>query len=185
MSTKLSCSPPHAPNLGLTDKERGAVISLLDRALANEVILLIKTRKMHWDIGGPQFLTLHQLWGAQRAELDGMTDVIAERIRVLGGYPTATATGFLQLTSLAEHPGSVPRATAAVCFLLTDHELVIQDLRTTIDACEASHDRGTAELLTRVMRAHETMAWTLRSLVSGSAVTAEGDAFAEVVPALA
>jgi len=51
-------------NIGLTETQRQGVIDLLNHDLADSYLLLVKTKKYHWDVVGPQFMTLHKLWQA-------------------------------------------------------------------------------------------------------------------------
>jgi starvation-inducible DNA-binding protein len=162
-------------NIGLTDEQRQGVIDLLNRDLADAYLLLVKTKKFHWDVVGPQFLTLHKLWEGHYNALTINIDALAERIRTLGGYPIGTMKGFLGLTSLSEHPGDVPMATGMVEILIGDHEQVVCNLREHIDQCSDSfHDEGTADFLTGLMEQHEQIAWMLRSFIEGDAVVANG-----------
>ena len=84
-------------NIGLTDRQRTGVIDLLNHDVADAYLLLVKTKKYHWDVVGPQFMTLHKLWEEQYAALSDSIDLVAERIRSLGGYPVGTMAGCLQL----------------------------------------------------------------------------------------
>jgi starvation-inducible DNA-binding protein len=162
-------------NIGLTDQQRQGVIDLLNRDLADAYLLLVKTKKFHWDIVGPQFLTLHKLWEEHYATLTVNIDACAERIRALGGYPIGTMKGYLELASLREHPGDVPMATGMVDILIEDHEQVIRNLRAHIDRCSSDfHDQGTADFLTGLMEQHEQIAWMLRSFIEGEALVAKG-----------
>jgi starvation-inducible DNA-binding protein len=162
-------------NIGLTDQQRHGVIDLLNRDLADAYLLLVKTKKFHWDVVGPQFLTLHKLWEEHYNILTENIDACAERIRTLGGYPVGTMQGFLELTSLSEHPGNVPMATGMVDILLENHEQVTRNMRDHINLCsEEFHDQGTADFLTGLMEQHEQIAWILRSFIEGEAVVASG-----------
>jgi starvation-inducible DNA-binding protein len=161
-------------NIGLTPKQRDGSIKELNRTLANEMLLLIKTRKVHWDIVGPQFLVLHKLLDEQYALLAKVVDDVAERVRALGGYPVGTAAGFLSHGFIKEHPGKVLRATGAIEMLLEDHELMIVHQREAADRCEEhQRDRGTVDFLTRLLQGHEAMAWMLRSFVEGEVTKAD------------
>lgn len=158
-------------NIGLTDEQRQGVIRLLNNDLADTYLLLIKTRKYHWDVVGPQFRSLHELWQEQYEAIADNIDDFAERIRMLGGYPAGTAERFLQLTSIKEHPGDVPAPATMVARLADDHEQIIRNLRDHIDQCSDNfHDEGTADFLTGVMEEHEEMAWMLRSFIEGESV---------------
>lgn len=163
-------------NIGLTDEQREGVVDLLNKDLSDAYLLLIKTKKYHWDVTGPQFRTLHQLWEEQYQALTLSIDSVAERVRTLGGYPVGTAEGFLKLASIQEHAGDVPTATQMVSNLVEDHEQVIRNLREHVDQCsDQFSDQGTADFLTGLMEAHEEMAWMLRSFIEGESVKADGN----------
>ncbi|BAY23368.1 ferritin Dps family protein [Calothrix sp. NIES-2100] len=158
-------------NIGLTEQQRQGVINLLNQDLADAYVLLVKTKKYHWDVVGPQFRTLHQLWEEHYETLTVNIDALAERIRALGGYPVGTLEGFLQIASLKEHAGQVPAATEMVANLVQDHEQVIRNFREHVDRSgEEFHDQGTADFLTGLMEQHEEMAWMLRSFIEGQAL---------------
>ncbi|MGF1458943.1 MAG: Dps family protein [Leptolyngbyaceae cyanobacterium] len=165
-----------AINIGLSDEQRQGVVDILNKCLADTYLLLIKTKKYHWDVIGPQFRTLHELWEEQYEAMTESIDAIAERARTLGGYPLGTAEGFLKHTSLREHPGDLPSANEMVARLVTDHEQIIRNLREAVDAtAEQFHDEGTSDFLTGLMEAHEEMAWMLRSFLEGQSLDASGD----------
>ncbi len=173
-------------NIGLSDAELAGSIRVLNRVLANESVLAAKTKKFHWDVVGPQFMTLHELWDDQYEKLAEYQDRVAERVRTLGGFPVGTLAGFLRHTTLDEYPGDVPSATEAIAKLLQDHEHVVRDLREGIDECEEAHgDKGTADFLTGMMQEHEKMAWMLRSFLQGESVMSDGETVRGPVPALA
>jgi starvation-inducible DNA-binding protein len=162
-------------NIGLTQEQCQGVIELLNQDLANSYLLLVKTKKYHWDVVGPQFRSLHQLWEEQYQALTESIDSIAERVRTLGGYPVGTMQGFLQITSLKEHPGNLPTAGEMVQRLVEDHETIIRSLRDHVDKCDEDfHDAGTADFLTGLMEAHEEMAWMLRSFIEGESLHPDG-----------
>ena len=59
----------HKINIGLTEEQRQGVMNLLNQDLADAYVLLVKTKKYHWDVVGPQFRTLHKLWEEHYQEL--------------------------------------------------------------------------------------------------------------------
>src|SRR5688572_30862204 len=96
------------PNIGLNDFQRQVPTSVLSELLADQYVLSMKARKYHWNVVGPQFKTLHDLFEAHYSSLDEMVDQVAERIRALGNNAPGTMTEFLKLTALAEQPGGYP-----------------------------------------------------------------------------
>ncbi len=154
-------------NIGLTEEQRLGSVNLLNRDLSDMYILLIKTKKYHWDVRGEQFRTLHKLWEEQYETLTENIDACAERVRALGSYPVGTAKDFIELTTLEENSNNIPKSEEMVQNLLHDHEQVIRNLREHINTCsEQFKDEGTADFLTGLMEQHEEMAWMLRSFIA-------------------
>lgn len=163
-------------NIGLSDEQRQGVVNLLNQDLSDTYLLTIKTKKYHWDVVGPQFRTLHQLWEEHYEALSANVDAIAERVRMLGGYPLGTAEGFLKHASLREHPGDLPGANEMVSRLVADHEQVIRNLRDHVGQCGDKYgDEGSADFLTALMEQHEEMAWMLRSFLEGDQLKPSGE----------
>ena len=151
------------PNIGITAKNLKSLHDLLNKTLADEMILYIKTRKFHWNVSGESFMELHKLFEDQYKQLEKAIDEIAERVGKLGGMAMGTAKEFESSTQLKEAPGKNPSSKEMKAELLKDHETIIKSLRDAVDeADEKFKDAGTADLLTGLMRTHETIAWTLR-----------------------
>ena len=68
-------------NLGISDKNREAVVRLLCGIVSAEYVLYTKTRNYHWNVAGPQFHDLHKFFESQYEELDEIVDEVAERAR--------------------------------------------------------------------------------------------------------
>lgn len=150
-------------NIGISPKNLAAVNTLLNRVLADAVLLYTKTRKFHWNVSGNSFMELHKLFEDHYTKLEAAIDEIAERINKLGFKTPGTMAEFLATASLKEAPGKYPAQTDMIKELLKDHETVIIFLRKGIDDCDEKYkDKGTADFLTDLIREHETLAWTLR-----------------------
>jgi starvation-inducible DNA-binding protein len=152
------------PKIGLKDADRAAVVAILNRTLADEVVLYVKTRNYHWNVVGSDFGELHKFFEDQYDKIEDFMDDTAERARALGGHAVATLAEYLKATRLKESPGKYPEAEGMVKDLLGDHEALVQNLRKDLQTCQDKHgDSGTADFLTGLMEEHEKMAWMLRS----------------------
>jgi starvation-inducible DNA-binding protein len=173
-------------HIGLTDEQLRGSIDLLNAALCNESLLLIKTKKAHWDVVGPQFLTIHKMLDEQYERIAKSVDKIAERARALGGFPIGTAAGFLEGATLKEQPGMVPGATAILRGLLDDHEHVCCHLREAAGLADVRYgDRGTSDFLVALLQFHEEAAWMFRSFLEGASVQPEPRETRPAIPGLA
>jgi len=154
-------------NIGLDDGQRRGVIDILNRLLADEILLYIKTRNYHWNVEGPDFSETHKFFEEQYEQLDEIMDEVAERARMLGGRAAGAMGQYLELTQLTEDKGNTTGEKAMIGNLLNDHEAVIRRVRENIDAVgDKFHDAGTQDFLTGVMERHEKMAWMLRSYLA-------------------
>jgi starvation-inducible DNA-binding protein len=150
------------PNIGLDNDNRQSVVEILNKILANEVVLTLKTRSALWNVCGASYFELHTLFSNQTQQLTDISDEIAERVRVIGGVAVSSLKELVNFTRLEEQPGDIPD----VLHLLADHETSIRFLREDAKRCsEEYEDEGTFELLVSVMRRHEKMAWLLRTRV--------------------
>lgn len=151
------------PNIGLSAKNIAGLADLLTAVLSDAMILYVKTRKFHWNVSGNSFVELHELFESQYKQLEQSIDEIAERINKLGEKTPGTMQEFLDKGSLKESPGKYPSQQEMLKELLKDNEAVIVKLRKGIDESEEKFsDKGTADFLTDLLRAHETAAWKLR-----------------------
>ena len=151
-------------NIGIAERNREAVVEILNRLLSDEYVLYTKTRNYHWNVKGPEFSELHKFFESQYEELDEIVDETAERARALGGDSLGTLEEFLARTRLKESPGDYPDAKKMIADLLSDHETIIRELREDLQASiDTYQDMGTSDFLTGLMERHEKMAWMLRS----------------------
>lgn len=153
-------------NIGLSDKQREAVVKILNTVLADEFVLYTKSRRFHWNVEGPDFSELHDLFEKHYEQLGEIVDQVAERARALGGIAAGSLEEYLKLTRLKEEPGKSYDARGMIGALLADHEAVIRSLRKDLETCSKEHgDEGTMDFLTGLMQEHEKTAWMLRAYV--------------------
>jgi starvation-inducible DNA-binding protein len=151
---------------GIGDIERKDLAESLAHLLADTYTLYLKTHGYHWNVAGPAFPQLHDMFERQYRELAEAVDEIAERIRALG-HPAPSSYGELaRLSSIPDGP-LPPEASNMLRTLQTGHETLARTSRGFIGLAEQAGDHATADLLTERMRAHEKTAWMLRSTVAG------------------
>ena len=78
------------------------VIKGLYTVLADTYALTIKTHNYHWNVEGPGFASLHQLFENQYNELFEATDVLAERMRALDSKVNGGLAAFAKVSSIAD-----------------------------------------------------------------------------------
>ncbi|MEM7659752.1 MAG: DNA starvation/stationary phase protection protein [Bacteroidota bacterium] len=151
------------PNIGLAEDSIAQISDLLSVLLADEMVLLVKTKHFHWNVRGPHFKEYHELFDEHAALLNSYIDELAERIRMLGISSPGAMSQFLELATLEENHQDSPSAQAMLMELTDGHEHLIRSLRAGIELSSSLGDEGNADIMTAIMEAHEKMAWMLRS----------------------
>lgn len=152
------------PKIGIKSEHLAGVAKSLGKILADEMILVTKTRKAHWNVEGADFYSKHKFFEDLYNTLDEVIDEVAERIRSIGHFPPATLKEFLQLTHLTEASRGKNDSQGFIKELLSDHESIIIHIRENIDDyVTAFHDAGSSDFVTGLAEKHEKMAWMLRS----------------------
>lgn len=155
--------PVVAPQDGVLSIEtRQSVAEQLSRVLASSYAVYQKTHGYHWNVRGPYFAALHQLFSDQYNEIWTALDEIAERVRALGVLAPQTFSAYSNLTSIREGDGT-QNWEAMLEELLSDHEVVAEELRLTIRRAADLGDDATADLCTGRLAAHDKHAWMLRA----------------------
>ena len=152
-------------NIGISDNDRANIASGLSHLLADTYTLYLTTHNFHWNVTGPMFNTLHQMFMGQYTELWTAVDPIAERIRSLGHTAPGSYAQFSKLASLPDAPSAPPKALEMVRILVTGHEAVARTARQLFPLAGIASDEPTADLLTQRLTVHEQTAWMLRSLL--------------------
>ena len=138
--------------------------TILNRVLADEFVLYVKTRHAHWNVVGPEFYSLHKLFESQYEALSDVVDDVAERLRALDAMPVGTMADFLRLTGLQEAKGSGGQASALVRDLAADHTAEAEELTAVVGLAELQEaDPGTINFLTDLVQKHQKMAWMLKA----------------------
>ena len=154
-----------AIDTGISTKDRAAIAQGLSRLLADTYILYLKTHNFHWNVEGPMFQTLHQMFMDQYTEQWNAIDPIAERADALGHYAPGSYKQYVKLASIKETDG-VPSAEEMIRQLVEGQEAVVRTAREIFPTAESASDEPTADLLTQRMQTHEKTAWMLRSMLA-------------------
>jgi|GEM_PF-631165 len=137
----------------------------LNVLLANHAVLLIQTLKYHWDIVGREFHDYHLLFDKQYNQLFADMDLIAERVRAVGGMALGSMQQMLNAATLKEDTGDIIEPKQMIVRLLDQYEKLIAQIRDMIELLEAkTKDFGTKKMLEDLIEQHEKTAWMLRSL---------------------
>lgn len=143
-------------------KPNTQLIAGLHAALADTFLIYFKTHAYHWNVTGPNFGALHDFFGGQYKELWDAVDLIAERIRALGGVAPNSLEVLLKAARLTEARKHGNAATM-IKDLLADHEKLVGELTALAELADEYDDLATENMVVDRIEAHEKMAWMLRA----------------------
>jgi starvation-inducible DNA-binding protein len=151
-----------AVDIGLNETERAGSVAALRNVLGETYALYFKTHGYHWNVTGPRFKALHDLFMEQYTELWQALDVLAERIRALGAFAPGSGDEISSYATIKPDNG-VPDAEDMVNNLVRGHETIARVAKEGVKEAEAADDAVTADLLTQRAAIAEKTAWMLRS----------------------
>ena len=159
-----SKNTPPTIDIGIAEAQRKEIVAGLSALLADSYTLYLMTHNFHWNVTGPQFNSLHNMFMDQYTEQWNAIDVIAERIRALGFPAPGTYKEFVKLASIQEVEG-VPKANDMIRHLVAAQEATARTARKLFATGDKANDQPTADVLTQRIDVHEKTAWMLRSLL--------------------
>jgi starvation-inducible DNA-binding protein len=145
----------HATKNDLPESVRASVIELLQARLADAVDLSTQTKQAHWNVKGPNFIALHELFDKIHDEVEEYSDTIAERLVALGGQAYGIAREASRRSALHEYPVEITSRAEHVDALSTALAAFGKAVRAAIDESANLGDQDTSALFTEVSRGIE------------------------------
>jgi starvation-inducible DNA-binding protein len=137
------------------------VIQLLQQTLACTVDLRSQVKQACWNVKGHDFSQLHALFATMATELEAYTDLLAERIVVLGGVARGTVRTATMRSTLPEYPGTILDGPAHVQALAERVAPYATALRDNITLAADVEDAGSAAVYTDISRGVDKQLWVL------------------------
>jgi starvation-inducible DNA-binding protein len=140
---------------------REGVVPILQARLADSLDLFAQVRQAHWNVKGPHFMALYELFGKVAQIVQQQSDMLARRITALGARADVTARVVAMQSSLAEFPLDAEDGLVYVAAVADKLSLFGKALRTNIALVAKFGDAGTADLFTEISRAIDEQLWFL------------------------
>jgi starvation-inducible DNA-binding protein len=155
---------PETPVLFETENDiskdcRTQLIALMNQRLASAVDLQMQMKQAHWNVKGPSFIGLHELFDKVAEAVEDYVDQIAERIVQLGGVAEGTARMAAAGSRLTEYSTEISEGMAHVEGVARALSTFGQEARNTINEAEELDDADTADMFTEVSRGIDKWLW--------------------------
>jgi starvation-inducible DNA-binding protein len=153
----------HKTRNSLTENIRSQAAGLLNRHLAMAIDLYAQTKQAHWNVKGPNFIALHELFDKLAEEVEEFIDTIAERVTALGGTAEGTIQVATERTALPRYPLQITEGKAHLEALSGSYAAFANSVRKAIDESNTIGDADTADLFTGISREADKQLWFLEA----------------------
>jgi starvation-inducible DNA-binding protein len=133
----------------------------LNILLADVVALYFKTKNFHWHVSGPHFRDYHLLLDEQATQIDAMTDLIAERVRKLGGTTIRSVGHIKRLQRVLDNDADYVTPPDMLAELREDNKQLTAHMRELHELCDEHNDVATASLIENWIDEAEQRTWFL------------------------
>ena len=146
---------------------RDRVVQSLNVLLADAFALYLKTKNFHWHMVGSHFRDYHLLLDEQADQIFAATDVLAERVRKIGGTTIRSIGHIARLQTIADDDAGEHSAFEMLQALCEDNQRYTAELRRAHGVCDDANDVATASLLENFIDESERRTWFLFEVISG------------------
>ncbi len=150
-------------SVGVPDKNRQALIALLNIHLANCADIHSQVKWAHWNVKGKVFYQLHLLFDSVATHLEDQIDTIAERVTALGGVANGTVRESAEKSSIPEADLSAADGPDMVKFLVHNLGHYTNALRAAVQEADDLGDAITVDLFTTLTREMDKDLWFIEA----------------------
>jgi starvation-inducible DNA-binding protein len=149
--------------IDLAEKVRRNVIVILNDRLADAIDLQSQVKQAHWNVKGPNFIALHELFDKISDVVLEQIDDIAERITSLGGTAEGTVAVASKRSKLKNYPLSITAGKDHLFYLSTQVSTFGKAARAAIAETDELGDADTADLFTGISRDLDKYLWFIEA----------------------
>ena len=137
------------------------VTTALNQVLADSFALYIKTKNFHWHVSGPHFRDYHLLLDEQATQILASTDLIAERVRKIGGNTIRSVGHIARLSEIRDNDADHVRAKDMLGELRQDNLVLVDSLKKAKAVADAAGDNASSGVIDGWTDEAEQRAWFL------------------------
>jgi starvation-inducible DNA-binding protein len=150
----------HTPT-DLSAGATSAVTEVLNPLVADAFALYVKTKNFHWHVTGPHFRDYHLLLDEQGDQIFAMTDMLAERVRKIGGNTLRSIGHIAKLKRIADNDADFVQAVDMLRELMEDNKSFTVSMREAHDVAARHNDVATTSILENFIDETEKRTWFL------------------------
>ena len=151
----------------LKPEEVKNVTEAVNPLIADAFALYTKTKNFHWHLSGSHFRDYHLMFDEQADAIFDGIDILAERVRRIGGTTIKSITHISQLQTISDSNEDFVAPDDMIAELLNDNLHIARNQRKAIETTEDNRDTPTSNLLQDQLDATERRIWFLFEVSEG------------------
>jgi starvation-inducible DNA-binding protein len=150
----------------LNEKNRQEIAEHINPLVADAFSLYVKTKNFHWHLSGSHFRDYHLLFDEQADQIFAMVDVLAERVRKLGGITIHSIGDISRLQKVKDNDEAFVEPEKMLHYLMKDNQDYAVRMRAAHKVCEDCNDVATTSILEIFIDETERRTWFLFETLS-------------------
>jgi starvation-inducible DNA-binding protein len=163
MSTDHKHAMLHHTKNTLSENIRARSVQTLNNHLSSAIDLHSQIKQAHWNVRGPNFIAIHELFDEVATEVLTYVDELAERTAALGGTAHGTVQVAAKNSFLVPYPWGIADETHHVDAVSSALAAFGQSARGAIDETAGFGDADTADLFTGISRGLDQLLWKVEA----------------------
>src|SRR5579871_547 len=151
----------------LNSQEAQAITEAVNPLIADALAMFTKTKNFHWHLSGSHFRDFHLLFDTHADELLESVDIMAERVRRVGGTTIRSIGHISQLQTIQDDNDDFVSAGEMIRRLMEDNLHIAKKQRAAIEVCDKHRDSVTSNLLQEILDQTEKRKWFLFEILQG------------------
>ena len=147
----------------LPEAMRRQMIDLCNARLAEAIDLQTQTKQAHWNVKGPDFIALHELFDKVNEDVEDYVDLLAERAVQLGGATEGTARSVASRSTLADYPLKSGTGKQHVDALSSALAAFGKLIRGAIEQSDRAGDKDTNDIFIEISRGVDKWLWMVEA----------------------
>lgn len=165
--TKTTTPAPLATVTDLSKEQTQAITQALNPLIADAFTLYVKLKNFHWHLSGSHFRDYHVLFDEQADQVFASIDLMAERVRRVGGTTIRSIGHISQLQTIPDDNDEFVSPADMMHRLIEDHKTIAREQRDAIQVCDQNRDPVTSNILQEILDATEKRKWFLFEILQG------------------
>lgn len=144
-----------------------AVTEAVNTLIVDAFALYVKTKNYHWHLASSHFRDYHLLFDEQADDIFESIDMMAERVRRIGGTTIRSITHISQLQTIEDDNEDFVLPEQMVHHLIDDNRHIAEKQCAADKICEEHGDTPTANILEEILDQTEKRLWFLYEVSQG------------------